>query len=129
MQAIADALINQTLAAPATVAQGVLAADGGGDLLGGLLMPAAIVFGIFYFLVIRPQSRERRKREAQVKAIKKHSKIITNAGIYGTVVGMDDETVTLRVDEKNNVRMKFSRAAVWQVLDGDKNEPAPRAGG
>ena len=124
MQAIADALIPQALAPYVLTTQGVLAAEGG-DAVSGLLIPLAIVFGIFYFLVIRPSSRERRKRENKVKSLKKHTKIITNAGIYGTVVGLDDETVTLRVDDKNNIRMKFSRAAVWQVLtpggDGETN--------
>ena len=124
--------ITQTLAAAPRALSGLLAADAGASAFTDLLFPLVIVFGIFYFLVIRPSSKERRKREQQVKSLKKHAKIVTNAGIYGTVVGMDDETVTLRVDDKNNVRMKFSRAAVWQVLDGDKGEklePAPKAGG
>ena len=121
--------ITFTLAVSPRSLLGLLAAEGGGSALTDLLFPLVIVFGIFYFLVIRPSGKERRKREQQVKSLKKHSKIVTNAGIYGTVVGMDDETVTLRVDDKNNVRMKFSRAAVWQVLDGDKTEPALKPGG
>ena len=65
---------------------------------------------IFYFIVIRPGSKERKQREAQLKALKKHDKVITNAGIHGTVVALDEDTVDLRVDEKNNVRIRFSRA-------------------
>ena len=53
-----------------------------------------------------------------MRNITKHDKVITNAGIHGTVVGLDDETVTLRVDEKNNVRIRFARAAIWQVNPG-----------
>ena len=79
------------------------------------LMPLAIVFLIFWFLVIRPSSKERKEREMKVRNVQKHDKVVTNAGIHGTVVGLDDETVTLRVDDKNNVRIRFARAAIWQV--------------
>ena len=94
-----------------------LAADGapqGGGIV-DFLMPLAIVFLIFWFLVIRPSSRERKQRESSVRNITKHDKVVTNAGIHGVVVGSDDETVTLRVDDKNNVRIRFARAAIWQV--------------
>ncbi len=108
----------------------ILAADGapqGGGLM-DLLMPLAIVFLIFWFLVIRPSSRERKEREAKVRGVQKHDKVITNAGIYGTVVGLDDETVTLRVDDKVGVRIRFARAAVWQV-NPSKEETAKAGSG
>jgi preprotein translocase subunit YajC len=95
----------------------LVAADGappGGGLM-DLLFPLAIVFLIFWFLVIRPSSRERKAREAKVRGIAKHDKVITNAGIHGVVVGLDEETVTLRVDEKLGTRIRFARAAIWQV--------------
>jgi preprotein translocase subunit YajC len=80
------------------------------------LVPMVIVFLIFYFLVIRPGSRERKQREAQLKSLKKHDRVITNAGIHGVVVGLEDEVVVLRVDDKNNVRLRFTRGAIWQIL-------------
>jgi preprotein translocase subunit YajC len=73
----------------------------------------AIIFAIFYFLVIRPQSKEKKKREAVLKALKKHDKVVTTAGLHGTVVSATDDEVVLKVDE--NVRLKFDRAAIWQV--------------
>ena len=39
-----------------------------------------------------------------------------DAGIHGSVVALDDDSVTLKVDDKNNVRIKFTRQAVWQVV-------------
>jgi preprotein translocase subunit YajC len=100
----------------------ILAADEGG--LGGMLVPLLLVGLIFYFIVIRPGSRDRKQREAQIKSIKKHDKVVTNAGIHGTVVALDEDTVTLRVDEKNNVRVRFSRSAMWQVQSGDDEAPS-----
>ena len=72
---------------------------------------------------LRPQSRERKQREEKIQSISKNTKVITNAGIHGTVVGTDEDTVTLRVDDKNNIRMRFSRQAIWQILDGSGSAP------
>lgn len=83
-----------------------------------MLFPILIVFAIFYFLVLRPGSRERKARELKLKTLQKGAKVVTNAGIHGTVVGVDEDTVTLKVDDKTNTRIRFSKAAVWQVLDG-----------
>lgn len=102
------------------LSSGVLAADEAqqGSPL-GMLMPILIVGFIFYFLVFRPASKERKAREAQVQALKKHDKVITNAGIHGVVTALDDDSVTLRIDDKNNVRVRFLRSAVWQVQGAD----------
>jgi preprotein translocase subunit YajC len=97
---------------------GLLAASGGSGL--DFFVPLVLIFLVFYFIVIRPGSKERKEREAKVRALKKHDKVVTNAGIHGTVVGLEDDAVVLRVDDKNNVRIKFSRAAIWQVLTGDE---------
>jgi preprotein translocase subunit YajC len=87
-------------------------AQGGADWF----VPLLLVLLIFYFIAIRPASKERKQREAQLAAIKKHDRVVTNAGIHGVVVGLEDDTVVLRVDDKNNVRVRFNRAAIWQVL-------------
>jgi preprotein translocase subunit YajC len=92
--------------------------------MGGFLMPILIVGIIFYFLVFRPASRERKERESLIKNVKKHDKVVTNAGIHGVVTNLDEDSVVLRVDDKNNVRIRFSRAAIWQVLTGAEGESA-----
>lgn len=92
--------------------------------MGGFLMPILIVGIIFYFLVFRPASRERKEREGLIKNVKKHDKVVTNAGIHGVVTNLDEDSVVLRVDDKNNVRIRFSRAAIWQVLTGNEEETA-----
>lgn len=104
----------------------ILAQDEGAAGGPDFLIMIGLIFLIFWFLVIRPQSKERKEREAAVRDLKKNDKVVTNAGIHGTVVGLEEDAVTLRVDDKNNVRMKFSRAAIWQVLPpgGKKNADA-----
>jgi preprotein translocase subunit YajC len=119
--------------APATPPAGGDSSPGSG-LLGSLPL-FAIIFVIFYFLMIRPQSKERRKREELLKSIKKHDRVVTTAGIHGEVVAVSESTVKLEVAD--GVRVEFDRSAIWQVRKqasggGSEEEaaaetPAPRS--
>ena len=86
---------------------------GGAAGLGGFLIPLALMFGIMYFLVILPQSRQRKKVQEMLAAVKNGDKVITNAGIYGTINGMDGDTVILKIAD--NVKIRIARAAIAQV--------------
>ena len=100
------------------------APEGGGLL--SMLPVFAIIFFIFYFLVIRPQGKERRKREDLIKQIKKHDRVVTTAGIHGVVVSAGEGEVVLEVAD--GVRIKFDRSAVWQVRrEGEAAEAASEA--
>ncbi len=107
-----------------------LASDAAAPAGGGLLsfLPFVLVFVIFWLLVFRPASKEKKQREEKVRNLKKHDRVITNAGIHGTVVALDADNITLRVDDKGNVRIVFSRSAVWQVNpEGSAAPPAEDA--
>lgn len=65
---------------------------------------------IFYFLMILPAQRRQKKVSEMLKALKTGDKVITNGGIYGTIVGLEDEAVQLRVAEQ--VKMKVARSAI-----------------
>jgi preprotein translocase subunit YajC len=97
----------------------VLAADGDAGGLGDTMFMLLIVGAIFYFILIRPAGRERKRREDRIKSLKKYDRVVTNAGIHGIVVALDPERVQLRVDDKTNTRIWFSRAAIWQVESAD----------
>jgi len=75
---------------------------------------------IFYFLLIRPQMRDQKRRKEMIAAIKKHDRVVTNGGIHGVVASVSDNEVVLKVDESNNVRIKFSRSSIGTIL-----EPTP----
>jgi preprotein translocase subunit YajC len=89
--------------------------------------PILVVFLIFYLVVFKPGAKERKARELALKNIKKYDKVVTNAGIHGVVMALDADTVTLQVDDKQKVRIRFSRAAVWQVNPegAPAGEPVP----
>jgi len=88
-------------------------AGGGMGGLGGFLLPLMSMFGIMYFLVILPQQRQRKKTQEMLGAIKNGDKVITTSGIYGTINGMDGDTIILKVAD--NVKIRVARAAIAQV--------------
>lgn len=84
-----------------------------------------VMFGmilIFYFLLIRPQMKEQKRRKEMLASVKKHDRVITTGGIYGVVVAVGEADVTLKIDDSNNVRVKFSRAAISGILTDTPEE-------
>ncbi len=87
--------------------------------MGGLvemLLPLAMMFLVFYFLLIRPQKKKAKEHQALLKNLKKDDEVVTASGIYGNVVGLTDTVVTLEVS--NNVRIKIDRSQVARVVKG-----------
>jgi preprotein translocase subunit YajC len=76
----------------------------------GLFLPLILIMVIFYFLMILPAQRRQKKVNEMLKNLKTGDKIITNGGIYGTIVGLEDEAVQLRIAEQ--VKVKVSRSAI-----------------
>lgn len=99
------------------------ASGGGGG--GSQLLPTLVMFGamfaIFYFLMIRPQQKQRQERERMLAAIKRGDKVVTTSGMFGTVTNLTDKTVTLRVADQ--VKLEFERSAIGRVVEvqGEKD--------
>jgi preprotein translocase subunit YajC len=94
---------------------------GGGGNGGGILsiLPLMIgMFAIMYFLIIRPQQKQRREREALLQAIKKGDRVVTTSGLFGTVVGLSEQTVTLKVADQ--VKLDFERSAIGRIVTSAK---------
>ena len=85
---------------------------GGGSMISTLIMFAAI-FAIFYFMIIRPQQKRAKERDAMLTAVQKGDKIVTSGGIHGTIAGIDEKTVLL--DVGNNVKIKMDRSAIGSI--------------
>lgn len=90
------------------------APEGGGLMKMVLMM--GIIFGIFWFLIIRPQQKQEKARRAMLDALKKKDRVVTNGGLLGTVQDLRDDEVTLRVSENPDVRIRVRRSAVVEVL-------------
>lgn len=78
----------------------------------GMLVPLLAFFAIFYFLLILPAQRRQKKAAEMLAALKTGDKVVTNGGIYGTIVGLDekDGSVQLRIAEQ--VKIKVARSAI-----------------
>jgi preprotein translocase subunit YajC len=116
LEQILYSLAAQTSPAPATPQQ----ADGCAQM-SGMFLPIALMFVIIYFLIIRPQQKQQKKHQAMVKALDKGAKIITNAGIMGTITGLTDTVVTLEVAKNVHVKMLRSQIAGLQPENIDRD--------
>ena len=96
--------------------------DGGGGFGLTGIIPLLLLLGVFYVLILLPQRREKKKRKEMLGALKKNSKVQTIGGVIGTVTDIRDDEVTVKVDESSNVRMRFSRGAISQVLSEKEEE-------
>jgi preprotein translocase subunit YajC len=92
------------------------------------LLPVLLLVGLFalmYFMVIRPQSQRRKQMQQMQQAIEPGTKVITIGGLYGTVVEIDEDAVTLEVAP--GVTNRYARAAIGKVLPDDEVEDAANA--
>ncbi len=80
-------------------------------------MPLIFIFAIFYFLLIRPQSKKAKEHRSMLEDLKKGDKIITSGGIYGLIEGIEGNTLTIKIAE--NVRIKAGRNAVAGLRKGE----------
>ena len=65
-------------------------------------------------MIIRPQQKQRKDREALLAAVKKGDRVVTSSGLFGTVVGLSEHTITLKVAEQ--VKLEFERSAIGRIV-------------
>jgi preprotein translocase subunit YajC len=100
----------------------------------GMLLPWILIFGIFYFLIIRPQQRQRKKHEEALRNLKRGDRVVTSGGIIAEVVhiketskdgtpqrAMDDE-VTIKSAE---TRLVVERGRIAKIVDVGSSAPSP----
>lgn len=106
-------------AAPATT-------SGGFDIMS--FLPIILIFGVFYFLILRPQQQKARKHQQTLAALRRGDKVVTSGGIIGTISKIvSDQEIQLEIDE--NVKVRVVRAMITEVLskttpvDSETSEP------
>ena len=77
------------------------------------LVPIILIFGIFYFLLIKPQQDRQKQHAKMVSELKKNDEVITAGGIHGIVVNVKDTSVVIKVDE--NVKVEVEKTHISQV--------------
>jgi preprotein translocase subunit YajC len=93
-----------------------------GSMASSLIM-LAMMFGIFYFFLIRPQQAQQTKRREMLDSLRKGNTVITIGGIYGQIIEVRDDSLIIQIAD--NVRVRTVRSAVNSVLgkgDGTKDK-------
>jgi preprotein translocase subunit YajC len=94
--------------------------SGGSSQLITMLVTFGLIIVVFYFLVIRPQNRKQKEAKRMLENIRRGDRVLTIGGLQGFVDSVKEDSVILKVDD--NVKLKFSKSAVSQVLER-KEEP------
>ncbi len=90
--------------------------------IGGIItsfLPLILIFVIFYFLLIRPQSKKAKEHKQMLDSLKKGDKVMTTGGVYGVIEDIDVNTVTLKVGVKDDVRIKVNRNYISGLRSGE----------
>ena len=77
-------------------------------------IPIAGIFLVFYFLVIAPANKQRKKTQEMLSSLKKGDTVLTSGGIYGTIQAVEPDVVFLRIAD--NVKIKVARSAVTGII-------------
>ena len=86
----------------------------------------ALMFGVFYFFIIRPQSRRQKQQAAFEAALKRGQSVVTSSGIIGRVAKYDKEAGVITVETGKNVQLNFTVGSISRELTeaklGDASE-------
>ena len=95
--------------------------QGASSPLGNPLFLMLIIFGVFYLIVIRPARKSQQATETMRDQLKNGDHVLTSGGIYGTVVGVSDDQIQVRVAD--SVKIQFAKSAIAQLVE----EPSKRS--
>ena len=90
----------------------------------GMLWPLLAIGLLFWFLLIRPQQREKKQREGMLSELKKSDRVVTAGGIYGVVTNVHREAdeVTIKVDEAANVKLRVTVGSIARILIDESSD-------
>ena len=88
--------------------------DGGGAMINLIFLGA--IFFVFYFFIIRPQSKRQKEVQKKVSEMKKGDKVVTGGGLIGVVSSIDEDTVLLEID--SGVKARFQKGSITDVNPG-----------
>lgn len=116
----------QKLLPLAAEATGGLERTRSGELVSFFILMGAVLV-IFYFILIRPQRKQEQKRREMINALSKGDRIVTIGGIIGQVSDIDESIITLKLDARKDVEVKFRKsaiAALYKEKEKENSKPA-----
>ena len=100
-------------------------APGGMESILSSIVPFLLIIVIFYFLILRPQQKRQKERAKLLESIKKGDKVITAGGLHGTVEGIEEKTLLVKVAD--NVKLKMERSAISTIVGVTDIEPEKKS--
>jgi preprotein translocase subunit YajC len=102
-------LITVLLITVLALAGGCIPADTGGEEGSSSILPMIIflvlIFGLFYFVMVRPQRKRQKEHQTMVQELQKGDRVITAGGIYGTIDSLNEESIVLKVESGATIRV------------------------
>jgi preprotein translocase subunit YajC len=95
------------------------------DPLGGLLIPMLLMLGIFYFLLIRPQSQRAKELRTRLNAVRRGDTVVTSGGMVGKVTKASDTSDEIEVELADNLKVRIVKSTLMEVRT--KGEPVKDA--
>ncbi len=81
------------------------------------IFPLVLIFGVFYFLIIRPQSKKIREHQNLVQKLGKGDKVVTSGGIFGEIVKVEEDKNAFLIEIAEQVRIRVRRDAVSEIVN------------
>lgn len=86
-------------------------------LIGGMVL-------VMWLFVFRPQNKREQEEKSMLEKLKKDDHVVTKGGLFGVVVNVKDDEVTLRIDENNGTKVRFKKDAIASILTDDDKKKA-----
>ena len=96
-------------------------ASGSGSMI-MMVVWLAVMFGIMYFLMIRPQKKEQKRLSSMINEMEVGDAVVTTSGFYGIVIDITEEDVVVEFGNNRNCRIPMKKAAITQVEKQEKAE-------
>ena len=96
--------------------------EGGSSLVA--FLPLLLMGGVFYFLLIRPQQRRARAQQTLLRSVEVGDEIVTTAGVFGTIVAIDDETDVVTLEIAPGTQIRMVRAGIGRIVGDEPDELA-----
>ena len=95
-------------------------AGAGGLSIGFTRIVIVVLFGMMYFIAIRPQSKERKRMQAMLSAMEVGDSVVTTGGFYGVIIDMTEEDVIVEFGNNKNCRIPMRKQAIAEVEKADQ---------
>ena len=85
-------------------------------------IPLVLILGVFWFLIIRPQQKKQKAHQRMVDSLNKGDKVVTNGGIFGTIVKVGDDRITLEIASKVQINIELQQVSRMDKKTGVKKD-------